>query len=79
MLGVTTWPDVVIAAIVALPGILASVLAYLNRRAIRTPSGDKIGEVMERTHDLSAADVALTTHAVRILADGSVKKDDNAA
>lgn len=78
MLAETTWPDVAIAAIVAVPSTVAAVLAYLNRRAITTPSGDKLGEVMERTHDLSAADVALTTTAVRVLTDGERKGATNA-
>jgi hypothetical protein len=31
------------------------VLAYLNRRQIRTPSGDSIGALAERTHDITHA------------------------
>jgi hypothetical protein len=48
------WPDVAIALIAAAPALLAAVFAYLNNRAIKTPSGDKIGRVVERTHDLAA-------------------------
>jgi cobalamin synthase len=48
------WPDVFIALIAAAPALLAAIFAYLNSRAIKTPSGDKIGRVVERTHDLAA-------------------------
>lgn len=80
MLGATSWPDVAIAAIVAVPGILTVVLGYLIRREIRTPSGDSLGRVAERTHDLSAASVALNTQTVEILNGGvHEEKVDNAA
>lgn len=59
-LGVIDWTQVLVALIAGLPAILATVFAYLIHRAIRTPSGDRIGSVIERTHDLSAADVKLT-------------------
>ena len=49
-----------IALIAGLPAILSTVFAFLIHRAIRTPSGNRIGSVVEKTHDLSAADVALT-------------------
>jgi hypothetical protein len=55
LLGVTTWPDVGIAFVVALPGLLAAWVSILNRRQIRTPSGDTIGEIAERTHDITHA------------------------
>jgi hypothetical protein len=48
------WPDVFIALIAAAPALLAAIFAFLNNRAIKTPSGDKIGRVVERTHDLAA-------------------------
>jgi hypothetical protein len=51
------WPDVFIALIAAAPALLAATFAYLNGRAIKTPSGDKIGSVVERTHDLAAVAV----------------------
>jgi cobalamin synthase len=55
LLAVTTWPDVGVALVVALPGLVAAIIAYLNRRQIRTPSGDSLGAVAERTHDISHA------------------------
>jgi cobalamin synthase len=48
------WPDVAIALVAAAPALLAAIFAYLNNRAIKTPSGDKIGSVVEKTHDLAA-------------------------
>lgn len=55
------WTQVILAGIGALVAIingLGIALVYLH---IRTPSGDRIGRVAERTHDLSAADLAATT------------------
>lgn len=49
-----------IAVVASVPATIAAVGTYLLHRAIRTPSGDRIGSVVERTHALSAADVALT-------------------
>ena len=51
------------AYIAALGGAIAAVIASLNRRSIRTPSGDSIGHVVERTHDLSAVSTAAVTGA----------------
>jgi hypothetical protein len=59
-LGVIDWTQVLVALIAGLPAILATVFAFLIHRAIRTPSGDRIGKVVERTHELSAADVMMT-------------------
>lgn len=59
------WTEVLI---VGVPGYIAAIFAGVatligaaNRRAIRTPSGDRIGEVAERTHDLAAVGVAAVT------------------
>jgi cobalamin synthase len=54
-LAVASWPDVVLSLIAAFPATLAAWLAYLNRRQIRTPSGDTLGAVAERTHDITHA------------------------
>lgn len=51
------------AAGIALSAVLsgiAAVIGAMNRRAIRTPSGDPIGQVTERTHDLAATSVKQT-------------------
>lgn len=76
MLLVTTWPDVGLAVCAMLPGIVAAVIAYLNRREIRTPSGDSLGRVAERTHDMTAASVALGTRTVKIL-NGADREEDS--
>lgn len=49
------WPDVMIALIAALPGIIAAWASLRTNREIRTPSGDSIGKVTERTHDTAIA------------------------
>jgi len=54
------WTQVLLAAIGIVPATIAAVGTYLLHRQLRTPSGDTIGKVTERTHDLTAADVALT-------------------
>lgn len=59
------WTEVLIvgvpAYIAAVGGAIAAVIAALNRRNLKTPSGDAIGTVVERTHDLSAVSVAAAT------------------
>lgn len=42
------------AYIAALGAAVAAVVGAFNHRNMRTPSGDKIGHVVERTHDLAA-------------------------
>jgi hypothetical protein len=64
-MGVTGWPDVLLEA-VKVAGILATcLLVYLNRRAIKTPSGDQIGQVAERTHAMASAATAAAVAAVK--------------
>lgn len=55
------WPDVVLALIAAVPSTLTVFLTYLVRRDVKTPSGDRLGEVAERTHDATHATLAQTT------------------
>jgi hypothetical protein len=55
VLATTTWPDVGVALVVALPGLLSFIVAMANRKQLRTPSGDTIGELSERTHDITHA------------------------
>jgi hypothetical protein len=61
------WPDVFIALIAAAPALLAAIFAYLNGRAIKTPSGDKIGHVVERTHDLAAVAAPSIQHTEAVI------------
>lgn len=49
----TTWPDVGLALIAALPGLLAAIYSILNRNALKTPSGTSIGRQVESTHHVS--------------------------
>lgn len=60
------WSQIAAAAIISLPGLVGAFLARGARneardvrRDLETPSGDRIGEVVERSHDL----VAAGTHA----------------
>lgn len=46
-----------IALIVGLPAIIAAVLAALNRRDLKTPSGETVGRIVEKAHELSAVAV----------------------
>lgn len=59
------WTQVLVigvpAYIAAFGGAIAAVIAALNRRNLKTPSGDSIGAVMERTHDLAAVATAAAT------------------
>lgn len=59
------WTQILIvgvpAYIAALGGAVAAVVGAMNRRALQTPSGDSIGAVAERTHDLAAVGVAAVT------------------
>ena len=61
------WTQVLVAGVPAIIAAIfagvAMVLAQLNRRSLRTPSGDPIGHVVERAQDLSALAVASTTGA----------------
>lgn len=44
---VTSWPDVEIALVAGLSGIIAAVAALRVHRAVRTPSGTSIGRQVE--------------------------------
>lgn len=48
------WPDVALALVASLPGLIAAIFAGINRWHLRTPSGARIGVVAEKTHDLAA-------------------------
>lgn len=61
------WNMLLDSLIVALPACVGAVIGYRNRQSLKTPSGDPIGHVVERTHDLSAADLAHTTEIHRIV------------
>ena len=56
-----TWVDAIAVVVAGLPGIIAAVYAARIHGQVKTPSGDTLGNVAERTHDLTSADLALTT------------------
>jgi hypothetical protein len=55
LLAAVDWTPIIAAAVASLPGCLAAFVSLLNRREIKTPSGDSLGRVAERTHDMTAA------------------------
>jgi hypothetical protein len=58
-LGVIDWTQVIVAAIGASGAIVSAAISAYVWWQIRTPSGDKIGAVAERTHDVTHATNAL--------------------
>jgi hypothetical protein len=54
------WTQVLLALIAGLPAILAAVFAFRIQRQVKTPSGDTLGRVAERTHDMTSANLTLT-------------------
>lgn len=72
------WTQVLIvgvpAYIAALGACVATIISALNRRSLRTPSGDPIGHVVERGHEASVANNLL----LRAM-NGETKEADPAA
>jgi hypothetical protein len=56
------WTTVIVALITGLPAIIAAIFAAKSHGKLKTPSGDNIGHVVERTHDLAAANMGLLMH-----------------
>jgi cobalamin synthase len=54
------WTQVLVALIAGAPAILAAIFAFRVHRDVKTPSGDTLGAVAERTHDMTSANLALT-------------------
>jgi cobalamin synthase len=52
------WTPIGVALAAGIPSTVAAVLSFLNRRQLKTPSGDSLGAVAERTHALVAVGVA---------------------
>lgn len=65
MVAMTDWNPVVDALAAAIPGTIAAVIAYMNRRALRTPSGTKIGTQVEQANAVSAVTLAHTSRLLR--------------
>lgn len=76
--GSVNWTEVLVvgvpAMIAALGSALAAILAAMNRRSLRTPSGDSIGHVVERTHDIGAVTVSAVTGANGPVVQGARKR-----
>lgn len=53
------WTTVTVAGITAIPATVAALASLHVRREIRTPSGDTIGQVIERSHDIGCANHAI--------------------
>lgn len=65
------WTNVLVALIAGLPAIIAAFYSHGARKhsrsihgAIETPSGDPIGQVAERAHDLAAVTAMATAGAI---------------
>lgn len=61
---------IIISFIPTIPALVAAWLAYRTHERVRTPSGDTIGTVVEKTHDLAAADLAMTTQVHKTITNG---------
>lgn len=51
--------QIIIVLITTLPAIIAAIYARSVRRDVSTPSGDTIGSVVERTHELTAVNTGM--------------------
>lgn len=63
----TTWPDVGLAFVTILPGLLAAFYARSIHHSLKTPSGGSPGAMIEQTHHLSET----TSMGVTQLVNGS--------
>lgn len=55
MVAVVTWPDVALALIAGMPGIIAAVAALRVHAKIKTPSGTPIGQQVEDVQHVALA------------------------
>jgi hypothetical protein len=55
IVGSVDWTPVLVAVIPAIPATIAAFRTGHIRKAIRTPSGDPIGHVVERAHETGIA------------------------
>ena len=53
------WTYVIVALIAGLPAIISAVLGAHIVQQIKTPSGEPIGRVSEKSHDMTSANFAL--------------------
>jgi hypothetical protein len=64
------WTQVLLALIAIVPSLVAAYFAFRIHVAVQTPSGDPLGTVAERTHDLSAVSTAMLKDVRRATANG---------
>lgn len=74
-MGSVDWTVVIVAVIAAVPACLSAYWSRRTNREIKTPSGEPLGTVTEKTLDLSSADVALTTGVHRVVVGGESQPD----
>jgi hypothetical protein len=67
LLAAVDWTQVILAAIGAVVAVVNGLGIALVLARIRTPSGDRIGAIAERTEHLASASVTHTTHLVEAL------------
>lgn len=54
------WTQVMLGLIAAIPGTFAVYLSYRIHRLIRTPSGNRIGALVESTNELAIVNTEMT-------------------
>jgi len=65
LLAAVDWTNVLDSLIAVIPAVVAAVYAGKIHRAIRTPSGDPLGHVVERAHDTGIANNLLLSQATK--------------
>jgi hypothetical protein len=68
-----------VEAISIIPAVAAAYFAYRVHVSIKTPSGDSIGAVAERTHDLAAVNTAMLKDVHHATANGEATPEGTAA
>lgn len=62
--------QVLVAFVTVIPAIIAALYARSANQQIKTPSGDTLGAVAERTHDMTAAGVAIVSDIKKTVRNG---------
>ena len=57
LVGTLEWTQIITAGIAALGAVTSTAIAAWVAYQVRTPSGDTLGQVAERTHDLATVSV----------------------
>lgn len=71
----TDWSPIIIALGASIPGLVAALISYLNRKALHMPSGGTIGEKVEQNSHLAAAIVSHTTEILNGQRDASAEPE----